>query len=161
MKTIIITPPVVQFNSPYPSGAYLKAFFTHAEGGGQSADHVRWYDLNIELFYSVFSAEGLHRLFELSEKNALRLADQAEAKGDDDTAFNLRRYISQKDAWISWIDFITAVLAGGAGCAGTGAGCVGTGAGGAGARLASGELSGREKSHQFFIIVGLGNDIIL
>jgi len=142
MKTIIITPPVVQFNSPYPSGAYLKAFFTHAEGGGQSADHVRWYDLNIELFYSVFSAEGLRRLFELSEKNALRLADQADAKGDDDTAFNLRRYISQKDAWISWIDFITAVLAGSAGCAGAGAG-------GAGARLASGELSGREKSHQF------------
>ena len=125
MKTLIITPPVVQFNSPYPSGAYLKAFFTHAEGGGQSADDVRWYDLNIRLFYSVFSAQGLCRLFELSEVRALQLAAQAEAKGDDDTAFNLRRYITQKNAWIKWIDFITAVLAGDSG------------------------ISGREKAHQF------------
>ena len=125
MKTLIITPPVVQFNSPYPSGAYLKAFFTHAEGGGQSADDVRWYDLNIRLFYSVFSAQGLCRLFELSEAKALQLAAQAEAKGDDDTAFNLRRYITQKNAWIKWIDFITAVLAGDSG------------------------ISGREKAHQF------------
>ena len=113
MKTIIITPPVVQFNSPYPSGAYLKAFFTHPEGGGQSADDVTWYDLNIRLFYEVFSRNGLTKLFELSEKNALKLADEAERKGDENTAFNLRRYISQKSNWINWIDFITSVLSGG------------------------------------------------
>ena len=113
MKTIIITPPVVQFNSPYPSGAYLKAFFTHEEGGAQSADDVTWYDLNIRLFYEVFSRNGLTKLFELSEKNALKLADEAERKGDENTAFNLRRYISQKSNWINWIDFITSVLSGG------------------------------------------------
>ena len=113
MKTIIITPPVVQFNSPYPSGAYLKAFFTHAEGGAQSSDDVVWHDLNIRLFYEVFSQAGLTRLFELSESNALKLAAEAERKGDDNTAFNLRRYITQKQNWINWIDFITAVLSGG------------------------------------------------
>ncbi len=108
MKTIIITPPVVQFNTPYPSGAYLKAYFTHPEGGTSSDS--RWYDLNIRLFYSVFSANGLRRLFELSEKNAVHLADEAEQNGDEDTAFNLRRYVSQKENWIEWIDFITATL---------------------------------------------------
>ncbi|MDD5930145.1 MAG: radical SAM protein [Spirochaetales bacterium] len=108
MKTIIITPPVVQFNTPYPSGAYLKAYFTHPEGGASSDSH--WYDLNIRLFYSVFSKEGLQRLFELSEKNATRLADEAEKNGDEDTAFNLRRYLSQKENWIEWIDFITSTL---------------------------------------------------
>ena len=113
MKTIIITTPVVQFNSPYPSGAYLKAFFTHAEGGSQSSDDVVWHDLNICLFYEVFSRTGLTRLFELSETRALKLADEAERKGDDNTAFNLRRYITQKQNWINWIDFITAVLSGG------------------------------------------------
>ena len=51
MKTIIITPPVVQFNTPYPSGAYLKAYFTHPEGGTSSDS--RWYDLNIRLFYNL------------------------------------------------------------------------------------------------------------
>ena len=112
MKTIIITPPVVQFNTPYPSGAYLKAFFTHADGGGLAAEDVCWQDLNIRLFYEIFSAQGLRRLFELSRANALKLADQAERKGDDNTAFNLRRYINQKENWIEWIDFITATLCG-------------------------------------------------
>ena len=55
MKTIIITPPVVQFNTPYPSGAYLKAFFTHCDGGDFENSDVCWCDLNIRLFYSVFS----------------------------------------------------------------------------------------------------------
>ena len=113
MKTIIITPPVVQFNTPYPSGAYLKAFFTHPEGGAFDSADVCWQDLNIRIFYEIFSAAGLRRLFELSEANALKLADAAERKGDDNTAFNLRRYINQKENWIEWIDFITAVLSGG------------------------------------------------
>ena len=113
MKTIIITPPVVQFNCPYPSGAYLKAFFTHPEGGGLERSDVCWHDMNISLFYEIFSRDGLTRLFELSESNALKLAEDAERKGDENTAFNLHRYISQKSNWINWIDFITAVLSGG------------------------------------------------
>ena len=107
MKVITITPPVVQFNTPYPSGAYLTSFFKT-----EKCD-AAWFDLNIRLFYVIFSREGLKRLFKLSENNALKLADEAEQKGDDNTAFNLRRYINQKEAWIEWIDFITAVLCGG------------------------------------------------
>lgn len=97
----------MQLNTAYPSGAYLTSFFK-TEGCEAS-----WCDLNIRLFYEIFSAAGLRRLFELSEARALQLADQAERKGDDNTAFNLRRYISQKGNWIEWIDFITAVLCGG------------------------------------------------
>ncbi len=107
MKVITITPPVVQFNTPYPSGAYLTSFFK------KENCEASWCDLNIRLFYQIFSAAGLRKLFELSENRALQLADQAERKGDDNTAFNLRRYISQKENWIEWIDFITAVLCGG------------------------------------------------
>ena len=123
MKTIIITPPVVQFNSPYPSGAYLKAYFTHADGGALPAEDVSWCDLNIRLFYEVFSRAGLQKLFELSQADALKFADKAEKEGDENTAFNLRRYINQKDNWIEWIDFITAALCG---------------------------SEAREKAHQFF-----------
>ena len=106
-NVITIIPPLLQLNSPYPSGAYLTAFFKNE---GYDA---HWTDLSIRLFYEIFSHRGLTRLFELSEKRALQLAAEAERKGDDNTAFNLRRYISQKDAWIEWIDFITAVLSGG------------------------------------------------
>ena len=97
----------MQLNTPYPSGAYLTSFFKTENC------EANWCDLNIRLFYEIFSVDGLQKLFELSEKNALKLADQAELKGDDNTAFNLRRYISQKENWIEWIDFITAVLCGG------------------------------------------------
>ena len=106
MNVITITPPVVQFNTPYPSGAYLTSFFK-SEGL-----NAIWYDLNIHFFYSVFSADGLRRLFSLSETSALKLADKVEREGDEDTAFNLRRYVSQKENWIEWIDFITATLCG-------------------------------------------------
>lgn len=97
----------MQLNTAYPSGAYLTSFFKT-----ENCD-ASWCDLNIRLFYEIFSTAGLRKLFELSETHALKLADQAERKGDDNTAFNLRRYISQKENWIEWIDFITAVLCGG------------------------------------------------
>ena len=105
-NVITIVPPLIQLNSPYPSGAYLTSFFK------QQGLDAHWADLSIKLFYEIFSSGGLKKLFDLSETHALKLAEQAEQKGDDNTAFNLRRYISQKEAWIEWIDFITAVLCG-------------------------------------------------
>ncbi len=107
MKAITIIPPLVQLNAPYPSGAYLTSFFK-----SQGLDAC-WIDLSIELFYSIFCRAGLEKLFELSEAGALEKADRADKAGDENTAFNLRRYISTKARWIEWIDFITAVLSGG------------------------------------------------
>ena len=115
---IIINPPMVQLNTPYPSGAYLGSFFK------SQGCNTRWYDLNIDLFYSIFSSSGLKRLFELTEKKALKMAEKAENQGDSSTGFNLRRYISTKDLWINWIDFITQTLC-------------------------DGNTSTREKQHQF------------
>ena len=107
MKVLTVIPPIIQLNTVYPSGAYLTSFF---KSQGLDASQK---DLNIALFYQLFSREGLTKLFELSEEKALQLADKAEKKGDDNTAFNLRRYVTQKENWIEWIDFITAVLCGG------------------------------------------------
>ena len=106
MNVTIITPPLVQLNSPYPSGAYLSAFFK------ESGHNAAWLDLSIELYYALFSRAGLAKLFALSEKAALELADKAEKQGDDSTAFNIRRYISTKQSWINWIDDINAILCG-------------------------------------------------
>lgn len=106
MNAIIINPPLVQLNTPYPSGAYLSAFF-------KSLGHnARWYDLSIDLYYSIFSKEGLSKLFELTGKKAMQMAEKAEQNGDEATAFNLRRYISTADYWIEWIDFINDTLRG-------------------------------------------------
>lgn len=108
MNVLILQPPIVQLNAPYPSGAYLSAFF-------KSLGHkTRWIDLSLELFYEIFSRKGLERLFSLCSQNALALAEKFEESGDSDSAFNLRRYVAQKKLWIDWIDFITAILRPGA-----------------------------------------------
>ncbi len=106
MKVLIITPPIVQLNTPYPAGAFLKSFFQMQD------DECVWKDLNIELFYEIFSRKGLTKLFELSQPQGLEMAIQAEKRGDDNTAFNIRRYISQKQNWIDWIETIVAILCG-------------------------------------------------
>ena len=91
MKVLILQPPVMQLNTAYPSGAYLSSFFTSL---GCS---VQWKDLNIELFYEIFSRKGLEKLFSLCADKAILLADKAEKSGDDATAFNLRRYVSERN----------------------------------------------------------------
>lgn len=106
MNITVITPPLVQLNSPYPSGAYLTSFFKNL------GHDCRWKDLSIALVYELFSKEGLSRLFELSHESALRLADKAQTDGDENTAFNIRRYLSTKDNWIKWIDDILLILCG-------------------------------------------------
>ena len=105
----IIQPPLVQLNSPYPSGAYLSAFFRSL------ALKTEWKDLSLELFLAIFSRSGLTKLFALSEKSALEKANRAEKAGDEATAFNLRRYVSEKDDWINWIDDILSMLTSGNG----------------------------------------------
>ena len=171
MKVIIIQPPLVQLNTPYPSGAYLSAFFKKlaadgadsagketaacgasvgagaadgglssnktASGGAQvgagaadgglssdagSADSglagetgiesVKWYDFSERVFNALFCRRGLETLFSLSAEKALSLAEAAENQGDEETAWNLCRYVSQSDMWIDWIDTIVSILRG-------------------------------------------------
>lgn len=107
MNVIIINPPLVQLNAPYPSGAYLCDFFK-SEGC-----NAKWFDLSNRLFREIFSRDGLQRLFEFSSDSALKMAEQSEREGDDATAFNLRRYVSCSYAWIEWIDFIVGMLCSG------------------------------------------------
>lgn len=106
MNAIVIQPPLVQLNSPYPSGAYLKSFFN------KNGHNAVWHDLSVQLIHSIFSKNGLKKLFELSKENAMKIASAAEKNGDFATAKNLRRYIFQSDLWIEWIDFIMSVLCG-------------------------------------------------
>mgnify|MGYP002860357835 CR=1 FL=1 len=122
MKCIILQSPIVQLNTPYPSGAYLKSFFSNCRADGATYSDsaisksvgyfssVRWIDTNNLLFHRIFSPEGLTQIFESTENKALKMAIEAEKNGDENTAFNLRRYIATKNAWIRWIEPIKAIL---------------------------------------------------
>ena len=100
----------MQLNTPYPSGAYLSAFFRSQL---PESVPVVWHDLSIALFHRIFSRTGLTELFSATSARALELAAEAENRGDDDTAFNLRRYVSTAPLWADWIDDIVDMLCSG------------------------------------------------
>ena len=62
-KILLITPPFVQLNTPYPATAYLTGFLK------QEGYHVCQRDLAIELFLSLLSKEGLSHIFKAVEDN--------------------------------------------------------------------------------------------
>lgn len=114
MNIVIIQPPLVQLNTPYPAGAYLASFFRYLYKQRNKTGSVRWLDLSQGLFRSLFCKSGLELLFSESASKALAMASEAERSGDDATAFHLRRYVSESGLWCSWIDRIMAVVCGSA-----------------------------------------------
>ena len=113
-NVLIIQPPLVQLNTAYPAGAYLKAFFSElqAQKPQWNLGEIRWVDGCNLLFHQIFCSEGLRHIFTATEKKALQQADQWEKSGGHNEAFNVRRYLSQQDDWIHWIDSIVAILQG-------------------------------------------------
>src|ERR1043165_551537 len=60
MRVLLLTPPMVQLNTPYPATAYLTGFLRlHAERLGITVAQA---DPAIELFLRLFSNEGLERV---------------------------------------------------------------------------------------------------
>ena len=110
LNTVIIQPPLVQLNTPYPSGAYLLSFFKRLYEKRNIQGDIQWLDLSTELFHKIFCRQGIKKIFEKSSQNALKAASSFEKKGDENTAFQLRRYLCQKDSWIEWIDTIVQIV---------------------------------------------------
>lgn len=117
-SVIILQPPLVQLNGPYPSGAYLAAFFRQLAndaraGSSETKLSVRWIDVSNRFFHHLFSFSGLTRFFQLSRESLLQASLDAETAGDSEAAYQLRRYVSFEDRWLLWIDSIVSILCGG------------------------------------------------
>ena len=110
LNTLIIQPPLVQLNTPYPSGAYLLDFFNSLYEEKNVKGRVEWFDLSNSFFHKIFCKHGIAHIFNSTSEKALKLSSQYESQGDDNTAFHLRRFISQKEFWINWIDEIIAIV---------------------------------------------------
>ena len=103
MRVLLVQPPFVQLNAPYPAVAYLAAF-CRREG-----HDARCLDLSIELFRRIFCAQGLQRVFAEAEKRLPgRLADL-----DVPTRSNVLRYLSNADDYVRVIDPIVRLLSAG------------------------------------------------
>ena len=60
---LLISPPFTQLNTPYPATAYIKGFLNTQDISSQQLD------LGIETILSLFSKQGLEKLFSQAEKN--------------------------------------------------------------------------------------------
>lgn len=100
MNVLLVQPPFVQLNAPYPAVAYLRSFCT---GRGHA---VRSLDLSIELFRGLFSRAGLETAFAEARR---RLPDRI-ASFDGPTRRNVLRYLSNQDRYVESIDRITGLL---------------------------------------------------
>lgn len=110
INTIIIQPPLVQLNSPYPSGAYLLSFFNELYKEKNLLGKVQWFDFSNDFFHLIFSKSGLRKIFDSTSQKAIKMANDFEKKNDQASAFELRRFLSQAENWINWIDIIISIL---------------------------------------------------
>ncbi|WP_439559416.1 B12-binding domain-containing radical SAM protein [Dyadobacter sp.] len=85
-KTLFITPPFTQLNTPYPATAYLKGFLNTLGRESYQAD------LGIDVILELFSAKGLRRLFQQLDDSDAELTE------------NSFRIYSLRDEYISTID---------------------------------------------------------
>lgn len=103
-KILLVTPPFLQPNAPYPATAYLKGYLD-----SRGCETVQ-YDLSIELLGRVFSEAFLEKVFELYAQGAeSRPLLQDKYRGSQD---NLRRMYSLRRQYLSTIDCVLDFLKG-------------------------------------------------
>ncbi len=98
---LLIQPPTVQLNAPYPAPYYLKSFL--AERGLDAA--VR--DHSISLFERIFCPDGLTRIFADA-----RCAMAARPPAGKTARYHASRFLSQEAAWTACIGRLTDFLRG-------------------------------------------------
>jgi len=96
-NVVLIQPPFVQLNSPYPAPYYLKSFLE------QRGFHVTVLDHSIVLFERIFSRSGLERIF--------ADADSLSAyKSETEKYISIKRFLSERYLWCVSIDRLIAFL---------------------------------------------------
>jgi len=115
MKAILVQPPFVQLNAPYPAIHYLDAYLRSKGHAASVHDH------SIEVYRALYSREGLSKVFAAIEARPLGPA-RGPASGRGDAAASpafgeterreLERYLSLKPLYLEWIDGLVAFLSG-------------------------------------------------
>ena len=101
MQLLLVQPPFVQLNAPYPAVHYLAAWLRTKGHDVELEDH------SIELYRLLFSREGLGRLFD--EVDRRRVAGSL----PPDTAQEVERYLSYRELYRVWIGPVVEWLSGG------------------------------------------------
>jgi len=123
MKAILVQPPFVQLNAPYPAIHHLDAWL-RSKGHATSV-----HDHSIEVYRALYSREGLAKVFAAIESRPLgpaqgpagkpnyaaagaaRATTAAPAFGETERR-ELARYLSLKPLYLDWIEGLVAFLSG-------------------------------------------------
>lgn len=109
----LFTPPFTQLNTPYPATAYLKGFLNTKNISSFQAD------LGIEVTVSIFSKQGLTKLFThienawSSSPSPLEFPNKVKGRSEarrGEVSENARRIIALKDDYIQTIDDVILFL---------------------------------------------------
>jgi len=95
MKILLIIPPFTQLNTPYPSTAYLKPVL---EKAGHDVVQI---DLGIKTIISIFSRDGLCKLYDFLEKHHI-----------DSDYSTLNRFMALEEQYLETIDPVISFLQG-------------------------------------------------
>ncbi|MCL2380867.1 MAG: radical SAM protein [Treponema sp.] len=104
---VLVQPPFVQLNGPYPAPYYLKSFL-EARFAGTRGLSVTVLDHSIGLFEKIFCRAGLQRVFEDASIPAMR----AKSAGGKHAARIIERFLSEQKLWLASIDRLIAFLRG-------------------------------------------------
>ena len=91
-KTLFITPPFTQPNTPYPATPYLKGFLNTKNIQSNQVD------LGIEVILDLFSSKGLTDLFQKIQQKKIKLSK------------NAKRIVKNKNEYINTIDIVISFL---------------------------------------------------
>ena len=86
VRVLLITPPFTQLNTPYPATAYIKGFLNTLSVSSAQAD------LGIAVIWSLFSREGLEKIFAIAAQSLPELSE------------NSARILRMKAAYLQTID---------------------------------------------------------
>ncbi|AEF80093.1 B12-binding domain-containing radical SAM protein [Leadbettera azotonutricia] len=101
-EAVLIQPPFVQLNSPYPALYYLRAFLEKEGYKPIVKDH------SIGLFERIFCRQGLERIFE-DARNAAEIPGRF---SNEQIRYNAERFLSEEKLWIASIDRLVNFLKG-------------------------------------------------
>ena len=99
---VLVQPPFVQLNSPYPAPYYLKSFLE------KRGLEVTVLDHSIALFERIFCRQGLERIFD----DAVSPAYRRTSRGESALAHVVERFFSERDLWLASIERLVAFLRG-------------------------------------------------
>ena len=104
-RVLLVQPPFIQLNGPYPAPYYLRSFLeTHG-------CRVLVRDHSIGLFERIFCSRGLGQIFG-DARNLLPALEKSPAK-DKNTVRMVERFLSEEELWLASIDRLIAFLRGG------------------------------------------------